>query len=187
MRIIAIVVLTVLTAASAQAAVIEGVNVPESVTVADTPLALNGAGVRKRFFMKIYVGALYLPTKSSSAEALIAAGGAKSVRLHFLYEELETKKLVDAWNSGFKNNHGDAELEALRPRLERFNGYFRTVKRGDTIVLNLMPNGDTHVLIGEEKRGEIAGADFQKALLNIWLGREPADDDLKRAMLGAKE
>lgn len=186
MRAIAVLLLAFLST-SAGAAVVEGVNLPESVTVADTPLTLNGAGVRKRFFVKIYVGALYLPAKMTASDTIVASGGAKSIRLHFLYEELDAKKLTDAWSGGFKNNHNDAELAGLQPRIDRFNGFFRTVKRGESIVVNLMPNGETNVFIGDEKRGEIAGPDFQTALLKIWLGREPADEDLKRAMLGAKE
>jgi len=35
-----------------------------------------------------------------------------------------------------------------------------------------------------EVKGVIAGADFYTALLDVWLGDEPADEDLKEAMLG---
>ena len=33
-------------------------------------------------------------------------------------------------------------------------------------------------------KGVIEGEDFNAALLDIWLGEEPADDDLKEEMLG---
>jgi hypothetical protein len=33
-------------------------------------------------------------------------------------------------------------------------------------------------------KGTIAGADFANALFSIWFGRDPADDDLKDALLG---
>ena len=36
---------------------------------------------------------------------------------------------------------------------------------------------------GKEK-GTIEGMDFKKALFGIWLSNDPADDDLKEAMLG---
>ena len=166
---------------------VEGVNVPESITVADTPLMLNGAGVRKRFFVKVYVGALYLPAKQTATAGVLDASGPKSVRLHFLYKELEAKKLTDAWTEGFKNNNSDAEFKALGARLDQFNGFFRSVKQGETIFVDLLPNGETRVSINNEARGSVTGADFQQALLKIWLGDEPADADLKRGMLGAKE
>ena len=183
---LAILVLTLATA-PAFALTVEGVNVPESITVADTPLVLNGAGVRKRLFFKVYVGALYLPAKQTTVAGALGASGPKSVRLHFLYKELEAKKLTDAWTEGFKNNNTDAEFEALGARLDQFNGMFRSVKQGETIFVDLLPSGETRVSINDEARGSVSGADFQQALLKIWLGDEPADADLKRGMLGAKE
>src|SRR5688572_27617935 len=104
MRFVTTAILLLLTAVAADAAVVEDVNVPDSITVADSALVLNGAGVRKRFFVKVYVGALYLPSKETKAEAIVNAPGAKSVRLHFLYSEVEAKKLADAWTDGFKSN-----------------------------------------------------------------------------------
>lgn len=41
------------------------------------PLTLNGAGLRTRLFIKIYVGALYLSEKKTCAEAVLADIGAK--------------------------------------------------------------------------------------------------------------
>ncbi len=163
---------------------IEGIPVSETVTLADTPLVLNGAGVRKKFFVKVYVGALYLPKKETRAQSIIVSAGAKSVRLHILYAELDSQKLADAWTDGIKANHGDTEFQALVPRLTQFNGLFRTVRRGDTIRVDLMPNGETHVMINEEMRGVVSGADFQRALLTIWLGEKPVDENLKQALLG---
>jgi hypothetical protein len=163
---------------------IEGVTVPESVTLTDAPLVLNGAGIRSRFFVKVYVGALYLPAKETSVDKIVAAPGAKSVRMHFLYKELEPSKLTDAWTDGFKNNNGEAEFKTLATRLEQFNAMFTTVRRGESILIDLLPNGDTRVTIKGEARGSVAGADFQRALLKVWLGDKPADGDLKRAMLG---
>lgn len=63
---------------------------------------------------------------------MLGASGPKSVRLHFLYKELEAKKLTDAWTEGFKNNN-KAEFKALGARLDQFNGFFRSVKQGETL------------------------------------------------------
>lgn len=175
--------------APACAATVADVDIPESVTIAgiEAPLVLNGAGLRTKFFFKIYVGALYLPHRESNVDAILASAGAKSVRMHFLYAELDAKKLTDAWTEGFTNNLGKAELQTLQARLDRFNGFFRTVRRGDTIFVDFLPDGDTRVTIDNESPGSVRGADFQKALLKVWLGDNPADGNLKRAMLGAKE
>jgi hypothetical protein len=185
----ALFLLSLLLAPPAYARVVESIDVPETLNAraADVPLTLNGAGVRKRFFVKIYVGALYLPTPETNARTVLAASGPKSVRLHFLYKELESEKLTAAWTEGVRNNHGEADFQAVSERLNKFNGFFRTVKRGETIGIDFLANGETHVSINNETVGAVAGADFQRAILKVWLGDKPADDDLKRAMLGASE
>ncbi len=43
---------------------IDDVNVPETVQVQGEVLKLNGAGIREKFLLDIYVGALYLKKKT---------------------------------------------------------------------------------------------------------------------------
>ena len=52
-----------------------GVDVPEKVTVAGypQPLLLNGAGMRSKFFIDVYVGALYLPQPQTGVGDLLTA------------------------------------------------------------------------------------------------------------------
>ncbi len=178
--------LVLVVALPVQAREVAGVEVPESVTLHndDTPLVLNGAGVRRKFFFKIYVGALYLPQKVHSAEAVFAQTGPKRVRMHFLYDEVPRAKLVKAWEEGFAANQDAATLARLRERLDRFNALFPDVKRGDVIDLDYVPERGTEVWINNSLAGSIEGADFQRALLAVWLGAEPADAALRDAMLG---
>jgi Chalcone isomerase-like len=177
-----------LVAGAVPAREIAGVSVPESVTPPgqDTALALNGAGVRTKFFFKIYVGALYLPKPLDAAEAVLDFAGPSSVRMFFLYHEVSAAKLVDAWNEGFAANLSADALKALQPRIAQFNALFHTVHRGDVVRLDYLPDTGTQVWINDELRGTVAGVDFHRALLAIWLGAKPADGDLKEAMLGGK-
>jgi hypothetical protein len=48
------------------AAEVAGVSLPDEVVLESTgeKLVLNGVGVRKKFVVKVYVGALYLPSNS---------------------------------------------------------------------------------------------------------------------------
>lgn len=163
---------------------VAGIAIPDSVTVNDTVLKLNGAGVRKRFFIKVYVGALYLKDPQTTSAAVLAAPSPRSVRMHILYDEISAAKLVDAWNEGFAGNTSKAEVATLQPRIAQFNALFPAVKKGDVVRLDLV--GDTtEVWINQEQKGAVAGPDFQQALLKIWLGEKPVDASLKRAMLGS--
>jgi hypothetical protein len=163
---------------------VAGVQIAPSVTVAGQELVLNGAGIRKKFFVKVYVGALYLPQRASAVEDVLKMDGPKRVFMHFLYKKVTTEQLVDGWNEGFEDNQTPESLKALDPRLQRFNGMFSDVHKGDEILLDYLPGKGTQVTIRGEGKGLIPGEDFYRALLSVWLGDEPADRGLKKAMLG---
>lgn len=172
-------------AVPAWAVEIEGVDLPREIRLdSGESLQLNGAGIRKKFFIKVYIGALYLGSPQREVQAVLDAPGAKRVFMHILYDELSRSKLVDAWNDGFESNLDDAELASLRGRIERFNAMFDDVRAGDTLSLTFLPASGTHVEIAGVERGVVPGDDFFRALLKIWLGDHPADGNLKDAMLG---
>jgi len=164
---------------------IAGVALPESV-VLDTPpaLVLNGAGIRTKFFFKIYVGALYLPVRTQDVAAVLHHTGPVAIHMHFLHSEVSKQKLVDAWNDGFNANLNTEERNRLNDRIKRFNELFETTRKGDVIRLDYQPSIGTRVSINLTVRGIIEGEDFMQALLKIWLGPNPVDSDLKQAMLG---
>lgn len=182
-RMMALIVMCALTSA-ASAKELAGLQIPDTVSVQTVALALNGAGVRSKFFVKVYAGAMYLPTRQTTAAAVLTAPGPKSMRLHFLHSEVSADKLVDAWNDGFTANLSDAEHAALKAHIERFNTLFPTVRRGDVVRLDLLTNGNTEIWINDNRRGVIDGPDFQQALLKIWLGEKPAQASLKENLLG---
>jgi hypothetical protein len=179
---------TMLVATAAPAREVAGVLVPDTVTLEPgaVRLVLNGAGVRSKFFVKVYAGALYLPAPQTDAAQILRHSGAAAVHMHFLHSEVSREKLVDAWNDGFHANLTDAERAALAGRIEQFNALFRTVRKGDVIRLDYLPATGLRVYIADELRGTIEGADFFQAVLRIWLGDKPADSGLKRGMLGAQ-
>lgn len=183
---VAIALLTLLVvSAPATARDVGGVAVPDRLRVAGAEqlLLLNGAGYRKKFFVEVYVGALYLAAPATQADRVLDAGGTRVMRLAFV-REVGAGKLVGAWNDGFAANHSGAELQALRARLDRFNALMRDVRRGDVLQLDLLPGGETQVRFNDGLRGGVEGADFQRALLKVWLGPAPADAGLKQALLG---
>ena len=169
-----------------QAREIAGVDIPEQLTVGpDTAmLKLNGAGVRTRLFIKVYVGALYLPEKGTDAARILPMRGAKRIAMHVLVKQVSGEKLTRGWNGGFANNNLPAEREVLKGRLADFNRLFGDSHKGDVIQLDWMPGSGTVVRLNEEVKGTIPGEDSYRALLRVWLGEAPADDKLKQAMLG---
>jgi len=58
-------------------------------------------------------------------------------------------------------------------------------KKGMAIALDWTGGGTILVVNGKPAGKPIAGEDFYKALLRIWIGDKPVQDDLKKSLLGA--
>ena len=165
------------------------VALPDKVTLdgSDVELQLNGVGYRTRFVFKVYIGALYTESRITSRDEAQALKGPKRILMHMVHDEVDSKKITDAWNEGFEDNNSDDQLEKLQPRIDTFNSFFPDLKKGDVLLYDFIPATGTRVTINGQEKGIIEGADFYAALLDIWLGDEPADDDLKEAMLGEED
>ncbi len=191
-RISAIFILIVsasLFTASAYARQLGDVTLPDKVTLdgSDTVLQLNGMGYRTKFIFKVYVAALYTEEKVDSRDAAQALTGPKRIVMHMVHDEVSKEKMASAWNEGFEDNNSAEQLKKLQSRLNTYINYFSDLKAGDIILLDYIPASGTRVTINGEQKEIIEGADFYAALLDVWLGEEPADDDLKDAMLGMQE
>ena len=103
--------------------------------------------------------------------------------MNFLYKEVSRKKLTDGWLEGFENNLSSGQMNKLKARLNTFNAMFADAYKGDVLAFDFLGSGDTVVVINGMERGRIAGEDFQRALLAVWLGKHPADKSLKKIML----
>jgi len=171
----------------ALAAEVAGVKVDERAKLGSSELQLNGAGVRTRLFFKVYVGALYLPERKSSATEVLALRGAKRVSMALL-RDLTARQLTDALEEGIRANSSEAELAALKERIEALVATMKEIgsaKEKTVITLDFLPESGTRVTVDGEPRGKtVPGEDFFVALLRIWLGEKPVDADLKKAMLG---
>ena len=164
---------------------VAGVKLEETVTTSNgIKLALNGAGIRYKLFMKIYVGALYLENKSDNAREILNSNQANRVLMHFIYDGVSKKKITDGWNSGFESNLDANTLVAMKPRIDNFNTLFTDTRAHDEIILDYVPGSGTRVVIKGRVAGVIEGKEFNKALLQIWLGKHPVTRSLKDSLLG---
>jgi hypothetical protein len=179
--------LLALLAAPALAAEVAGVKVEDRIKLDASELVLNGAGLRTKFFLKIYVSGLYLTEKRAIAGEVLALPGAKRITMR-LMRNVTAKQLTDALELGIRDNTTAAEREALRGRLDELNAIMnalQSAKEGDLIALDWVPGTGTRIVLNGEPRGRvIAGEDFYRALLRIWLGEDPAQESLKKALLG---
>ena len=168
---------------SAEALELAGVNVPDKAEVNKTTLQLNGVGIRTKFFFSVYIGALYLGKKTHDAAAVLADSGAKRVMMVMLMG-LSSKRIRDGFDDDLKANDTPKQLA---PQVKQFLAIFDTfkeVKKGDVLDLDYIPSEGMRVSLNGKEMGRVAGSEFSRALLKVWLGLEPADSNLEKGMLG---
>ena len=178
--------ISLLLATPVMAVEIARVQVPDKAQVESRDLALNGAGLRKRFIFSVYVIGLYLPEKKTDAAAVLSQPGPKRVAIHML-RDVGADTFSEALVEGLKANHSEADYQALEPRVKALTEIMAQVKeakKGMAIALDWTGSA-TRVSIDGRAAGEpIPGEDFYRALLRIWLGEHPVQDDVKKALLG---
>ena len=187
MKISSIVLLVIMALGSIiEAAELADVEMPDTISIGEKTLYLNGQGLRKKMWFKVYVGGLYLEEPSSDPDTILARGQAWRVVMHFLHGEVGVDKLNDAWIEGFKKNT-PGSLEKFEKEIDQFTSFFRTVVKHEEIFVTYLPGEGLSVVIEGEEKGNIVSDEFATAVLAIWLGPEPPSDDLKKGMLGIKD
>jgi len=160
------------------------VTLPDSLMAGMDELLLNGAGFRKKLFIKVYAAGLYLKEKQTDPQKIMDADTPMAIRMHFVYSGVSSKKLVDAWNEGFVNGTG-GNIAPIKTEIDTFNAYFsQKASKNDIYDIIYIPEQGVSVYIKGELKGTIKGLDFKKAVFSIWLGEKPADSKLKKKMLG---
>ncbi len=183
MRKLAVALSLLLLSSHAWALDVAGVNVAPTVSVRQKTLTLNGAGIRKKLFIKVYVGSLYTERKVTTPAQLLADPGEKLIRMSFVYKKVEKEKIVEAFAEGLANNSPD------RSAVRRCEGVpflvhvrFRGGGHGGHLHLPRR-----HGVGDAQREGPRDGPEsgVARAVLLIWFGEKPADGGLKKGMLGA--
>jgi hypothetical protein len=164
---------------------VSGVTVPETTTVGDHTLQLNGAGVRRKFIFSVYVGALYTENRASAAEEILSAGAAWKMTLHFL-RDVDHDRIIGAVRDAFERQSAGL-FEQLRPGLEKFDAEAMaglTVRKGQELTIAYLPGQGATLTVPSGASSRVEGKTFADALLLSWLGQRAADGRLRDALLG---
>ncbi|MBL4710850.1 MAG: chalcone isomerase family protein [Flavobacteriales bacterium] len=163
---------------------ISGVTPAKSIEVSGTTLNFNGAGLREKFFLDLYVGALYLTSNTKDANSIIESDQSMAITLDIVSGLINSEKMINAIDDGFdKSTKGNTT--PLKAKIEQFKESFKEeIVVGDHYVIAYIKDKGTEVHKNGKKVKSIEGLEFKKALFGIWLCDEPADEDLKEGMLG---
>lgn len=180
--IFATLVLTLLFANQSPAVEVAGINIEPAVTVNSQQLKLNGYGIRKKFFIKVYIGSLYASKHFATGTEALKDTGDKLIRMNFLHSKVEKEKIIEAFSDGLANNSPDL---IGSPEVKKFLSLFTAdFIKGDVVDLNLEADGSVSVSHNGKSLGNIPSTKLARGVLAIYLGEKPADDSLKKGMLG---
>lgn len=169
---------------------IAGVKVAQSLKLAGKSLELNGVGLRYRGPFKVYAAALYTTRKVESTEDFHAETGAKRLEITML-REVDSTDMGRMFINGMLKNTSGSDQGKLLPDVARMGEIFATHKRllpGEQVVIDWVPGQGMQITVRGKPQGQVfQSPEFFGALMNIWLGKSPADWQLKDALLGKSE
>jgi hypothetical protein len=173
--------------AAAQAVEVAGVKFEPTQQVAGKTLVLNGAGLRVKAIFKVYAAGLYLTAKANTPEAVYASTGPRRMQMVML-RNVDGNDLGKLFTEGIQKNasremfgksiNGTLKLADVFSKRKR-------VAEGDVIGIDWIPGtGTVFVINGKTESEPVVEPEFFNAMMSIWLGKSPAEDSLKQALLG---
>lgn len=163
---------------------ISGVTPAKSIVIEGSNLSFNGAGLREKYFLDLYVGALYLTNKTSDANKVINANEKMAITIDIVSGLITSEKMITAIDEGFEKST-KGKTDQFKKEIQEFKDAFKEeIVKGDHYVISYTSESGITVTKNGKIVKQIKGFEFKKALFGIWLCDEPADEDLKEGMLG---
>lgn len=174
--------LSITSVSFAQTKKFHGVSFNTELKLDGENLVINGAGLREKYFMDLYVAGLYMPKKTEDAKKVIYDDTEMAIHIKIISSSVTRERFIESVNEGFAaSKHGSASKEEIK----KFVGFFNEpIKNGDKIYLDYIPGKGVRVTKNGEVKGTIPGLDFKKALFGIWFGTPPVQESMKKEMLG---
>lgn len=180
--------------AMAQQVSLEGVDLPQTVTAYGQKLVLNGAGVRRRGYFKADVTALYLPERTTSADAVYKLNGIRRIQLNIL-RRFTSSTISRIFLADFKESATDEEFKRLIGPIGQIGAAYANVSevvKGDVVNLDWVPGRGWLATHNGRSLNEMDGKPLVikdelafQIYLRMYIG-EGAPADLRNALLGLK-
>ena len=162
-----------------------GIGFPNHTQVQGTRLTLNGLGLSTvgTFKIRLYVAALYVAEPSNDPRAILDSSAPNEIVIQFI-RAVRARELRKSLEEELAQN-SPRRSPALQEGLQQLRSWAVDMKSGQRIIFIRTPGIGMEVDINGTVKGSIAGDDFAKTFLSIWLGDNPQTPELKRELLGA--
>lgn len=161
----------------------------ELTTARGNKLVLNGAGTRYKFVVKVYAAGLYVPAKVGTLDAVVDTSKPRLFKVVML-RDIDGNELGKLFTDGMQKNASREEFTKAIPGTIRMGEIFAEKKKlaaGDNFTIDWVPGTGSVIAVNGKVIGEpIKEPEFFSALMKIWMGKSPADANLKEVLLGGK-
>ena len=154
---------------AAEAVRIESIGYAPEAVVAGETLTLNGAGLRKKLFFKVYAAGLYVRSPQKDGGAVMAETGAARVRLGLL-RNVPGESFISALDDGLRANLTPEGEKAVAKELDELRALMKNigdVKENDLVDFDFDPAKGTVVSLNGLPVGSAIGGG--RALYNAVL------------------
>jgi periplasmic protein TonB len=158
----------------------------EQVTgISGQSLVLNGVGVWKKSRKEIFLSALYLPNKTTSANDILSLNEDKHLEIRILARKIRPRRFAQILREYIVINNSKQDLSSLSLSILEFINMFKdNLKTGDIIAMDYIANDRLEVRINGSLMGEIKKAGLIAAILNSWIGQTPVTPEFKDGIMG---
>lgn len=183
MRIVPTALLALSLTLPAGAASLAGVTLPDKAEAGGQTLVLNGLALRSKFFIKVYVGGLYLPQKEKAAAKILSEDVPRRMVMHFLYS-VSKDQMCDAWKEGLEQNSPKAAPD-VKKAFTTLCAWMEPIPKGNELTLTYTPGKGTEVQVNGKTKGTLEGKATSDAIVGTWIGPDPGPGaDFKKGVLG---
>lgn len=159
--------------------------VPDYIYASGQKLILNGAGMRNKYYMDLYLCALYLVNKSKDAKSIMEADETMSIRLHIVSNWVTNTRMQLAIREGF-NKSTNNNTKHIQQEIEMMtNAFSEKIVKDDVFETHYIPGKGCMVFKNAKHLCTIHGIEFKKALFGIWLSpNNPNHNELRKQLTG---
>lgn len=159
-----------------QAMELEGARFPTQQVWESGTFSLQGAGILKwGIWFELYAAAYYADEMSPENQRLV---------IHY-FVPIEAQQIKSAAEKHLLKQNGAEFFASIKPTLDRLHAAMHDVDKGDSYAITLRQDQELVLELNGEVILRLPEPELGKAYLNLWLGEDPLDEDLKRRLLGS--
>ena len=156
---------------------------PDSATVNDETLTLNGLGLREKYWVDVYVAGLYLPNKMNDGDAIMKANVNKRIQVEFIYSSVPKEKMIAVLEENISNNPQFSSDTVAKIR--QCGSWMKDFTSRDVVMFDYAyTTQTTTIYINGSIRGSMQSKEFMEAIFAMYVGKYPATEALKQGLLG---